>query len=94
MSTATAPRERARFEAQIKHYDTTFGNEFEDALTAVAFHNGLSWFTDEQIAEIRDLMVKTEWKRRAGMNASRASYRAVADEAEQLLVTIQQKAGA
>jgi hypothetical protein len=78
MSTATAPRERARFEAQINHYQTRFGGEFDDALTTLAFRHGLSWFTDEQIAEIRDLMVKTEWKRRAGMNASRASYRAAA----------------
>lgn len=70
--------DRARFESQIKHYDTTFGAEFEDALTKCAFRTGLSWFTDEQIEEIRDLMVKTEWKRRAGMNASRASYRAAA----------------
>lgn len=70
--------DRARFESQIKHYDTTFGNEFEDALTAVAFRNGLSWFTDEQIAEIRDQIVKTEWDRRRRMNASRASYRAAA----------------
>lgn len=82
MSMATAPRERERFEAQIKHYETTFGNEFEDALTAVAFRNGLSWFTDEQIAEIRDQIVKTEWRRRCNMMASRASYRAAAGRKE------------
>lgn len=73
-----SPRARACFEAQIKHYETTFGTEFDDALTAIAFRNGLSWFTDDQIAEIRDQIVKTEWDRRARMNASRASYRAAA----------------
>lgn len=71
-------KDRTRFEAQIKHYQTTFGNEFEDALTTLAFRNGLSWFTDDQIAEIRDLMVKTEWNRRSRMLATRASYRAAA----------------
>jgi len=70
--------DRARFESQINHYQTTFGGEFDDAVTTLAFRNGLSWFTDDQIAEIRDLMVKTEWDRRARMNASRASYRAAA----------------
>lgn len=69
---------RTHHEAQIKRFDSTFGGELEDAITTLAFRHGLSWFTDEQIAEIRDLMVKTEWKRRAGMNASRASYRAAA----------------
>jgi len=71
-------RDRIRFEAQINHYQTTFGGEFDYALSTLAFRNGLSWFTDDQIAEIRDLMVKTEWDRRARMNASRASYRAAA----------------
>lgn len=67
--------DRKRFEAQINHYQTTFGGELDDAVTTLAFRNGLSWFTDDQIAEIRDLMVKTEWDRRARMNASRAFYR-------------------
>lgn len=66
--------DRARFESQIKHYDTTFGGEFEDALTKCAFRNGLSWFTDEQIEEIRAIMVQHEWDSRRRRLECRASY--------------------
>lgn len=79
-------RDRTRFEAQINHYQTTFGGEFDDALSTLAFRNGLSWFTDEQIAEIRDLMVKTEWNRRARMLATRASYRAAAGRKQAMAI--------
>jgi hypothetical protein len=66
--------ERARFESQIKHYDTMFGGEFEDALTKCAHRNGLSWLTDEQIGEIRAVMVQSEWDSRVQRARSRASY--------------------
>lgn len=71
---AAEATDRTRFESQIKHYDTTFGGEFEDALTKCAFRNGLSWFTDDQIADIRAVMVQSEWDRRVQRARSRASY--------------------
>jgi hypothetical protein len=56
---------RARHEAAIRRLDTTFGDEFETALAAVVHsHRGLNFFTDEQIAEIRDAMIQKEWDRR------------------------------
>lgn len=55
---------RARHEHQIKLHDTTFGGEFDEALSRVISRNrGLRWFTDEQIAEIRDDMIAHEWHR-------------------------------
>lgn len=54
---------RSHHEAQIKRFDSTFGGELEDAITTLAFRNGLSWFSDEQIAEIRAEMIEREWFR-------------------------------
>lgn len=66
--------DRTRFESQIKHYDTTYDGEFEDALTKCASRSGLSWFTDDQIEEIRVVMVQSEWDARRRRNECRASY--------------------
>lgn len=55
---------RARHEHQIKLNSSTFGNEFDLALTrAMSRYTGLSFFTDEQIAEIRAEMIEREWFR-------------------------------
>lgn len=67
---------RVRYERHIKRFDTTFGGELEDAIATLAFRNGLSWFSDDQIADIRDLMIQTEANRRSRAAQSRASYRA------------------
>lgn len=69
--------DRTRFEAQIKHYDTFRGREFETALyDTIRGYGGLSFFTDEQIEEIRAAMVKNEWTdrcRRREMQARNAA---------------------
>ena len=55
---------RARHEHQIKMNSSTFGNEFDDAVSrAMSRYAGLDWFTDEQIAEIRAEMIEREWFR-------------------------------
>jgi hypothetical protein len=64
---------RTRHEAQIKHYDTRFGREFENALySVIQDYGGLSFFTDEQVEEIRAAMIKAEWKHRCQKNEMRA----------------------
>lgn len=67
---------RSRYERQIKSFDSTFGGELEDAINSLAFRNGLSWFTDDQIAEIRDHMIQAEWNRRVRNNQFRAAHAA------------------
>lgn len=53
---------RTRDEASIRWLDTWSGQEFERALDRVcARYKGLSFFTDEQIAEIRAEMVSAAW---------------------------------
>ena len=53
---------RARDEASIHRLDSTFGREFERALDRVlSRHSGLSFWTDEQLAEIRTQMVADAW---------------------------------
>ncbi len=55
---------RARHEHQIGLHKTTFGNEFINALiTAINRNGGLSWFSDEQIADIRAEMIEWDWSR-------------------------------
>jgi hypothetical protein len=67
---------RAHHEAQIKRFDSTFGGELEDAITTLAFRYGLSWFSDDQIADIRDLMIQTAADKRRRAAESRAHYAA------------------
>jgi len=67
--------DRTHHERQIKRIDPRLGRRFEEALSMLAFHNGLSWFTDDQIAEIRDAMISAEWRRNRRQMESRASYR-------------------
>jgi hypothetical protein len=58
--------ERARHEHQIKlnGYYLGGGNTFDAALNKVmARWRGLSWFTDDQVAEIREQMIRDEWFR-------------------------------
>lgn len=63
---------RARHEASIRRLDTTFGNEFDRALTRVmARYRGLNWLTDDQVAEVRAEMVQTEWDRMRRLKANR-----------------------
>ncbi|GGB00076.1 hypothetical protein GCM10011491_30410 [Brucella endophytica] len=70
---------RARYEAQIKRSDARQNclgqSELEDAIATLARRNGLSWFTDEQIAEIRDEMIAEEWRRRCLFNECARSWR-------------------
>ncbi len=57
---------RARHEHQIKINDYTLAgcNTFDAAMNRVVSRwRGLSWFTDEQIAEIRAEMIEAEWFR-------------------------------
>ena len=52
---------RRRHGRQIKLYGKA---GLEDAITNCAARNGLSWFTDEQIADIRGVMIGDEWEAR------------------------------
>lgn len=55
---------RARYEHQIKMLDTWAGSELDVAVhRVIARYRGLSFFTDEQIAEIRAEMIGREWFR-------------------------------
>jgi hypothetical protein len=55
---------RARHEHQIYFLDTTFGDELEVGISrAMSRNGGLDWFTDEQIADIREAMIRREWSR-------------------------------
>lgn len=58
--------ERDRHEHQVKlnSYHLSAGNTFDIALNKVmARWRGLEWFTDEQVAEIREQMIRDEWFR-------------------------------
>lgn len=69
--------DRTRYEAQIKHYDTTFGGEFENALSRVMHRLGdLDFFNDAQIALIREEMVQWEWDCRRRQREMQARNRA------------------
>lgn len=53
---------RSRHEHQINLNSTTFGGELDLAMARVmSRHPGLSFFTDEQISEIRAEMIRREW---------------------------------
>lgn len=67
---------RARHEKSILRADPQRGRDFEEAVATLAFRCGLSWFTDEQIADIRDHMIRTDWRRNRSALASRTNYRA------------------
>jgi hypothetical protein len=67
---------RAHYEAQIKRFDSTFGNEFDKAVTKVINRTGLTWVTDDQIGEIRDQMLSDAVLRRKMSAQSRAHYAA------------------
>lgn len=54
---------RTRHENSIRRADPRLGGKFEDALmTLAAFRNGLDWFTDEQIADLRDELIRADWR--------------------------------
>lgn len=53
---------RDKHEASIRWLDTYSGREWQRALdTVIMRHPGLSFYTDEQIEEIRAQMVKDAW---------------------------------
>ena len=52
---------RARHERQIKLFGKIGGRAFEDALTYLAFEHGLDWFTDDQIADMREYLIERSW---------------------------------
>lgn len=55
---------RARHENQIKRYNRIVAaSSYDDAARIFAKKHGLSWFTDEQIADIRRELISQEWSR-------------------------------
>lgn len=52
---------RARHEHQILLFGKVGSHTFEDALTYLAFKHGLDWFTDDQIADMRERLIGTSW---------------------------------
>lgn len=66
---------RAKHERSIRRADPRLSRKFEDALTALAFRNGLDWFTDDQIEDIRNHMVSADWRSNRNAMASRKAYR-------------------
>lgn len=55
---------RKRHERQIAALRTSYRNEFANALyTVMNRRPGLSWFTDEQVADLRAEMLSTQWFR-------------------------------
>ncbi len=52
---------RARHEHQIKLFGKIGSRAFEDALTHLAFEHGLDWFTDDQIADMREYLIERSW---------------------------------
>lgn len=67
---------RARHEHQIKLLDSTFGREAEKAIDTLVRRHGLDWFTDEQIADIRDEMIGRCWFHHKFTRANRKLMRA------------------
>lgn len=65
---------RARHVASIKRCNSGNGIAFESAISTLAYRNGLAWFTDEQIADIRELMVRRDWRLNRSAMASRKHY--------------------
>jgi len=66
---------RTRHQASIKRSDAGHGRVLEEAIATLAFRNGLSWFTDEQIADIRAFMVRADWRSNRSALTSRKHYR-------------------
>lgn len=55
---------RTRHERQIKRYNGIVAvSSYDDAVRILARKHGLSWFTDEQIADIRRELISQEWSR-------------------------------
>lgn len=67
---------RARKEKFIRDMDTAAGREFDRALDRViGQHGGLSFFTDEQIAEITSEMARKErWSHSLMIRNRRAAW--------------------
>ena len=57
--------DRAHSEHQIKLLETWSGREFENALSRVLlrYADHLDFYTDDQLAEIREQMIRDEWFR-------------------------------
>jgi len=72
----TADR-RAHHEAQIKRFDTGRNGEFGTAIRELVLRHKLNWFTDKQIADIRDVMMRTEFRRQKDAARSRAHFAAL-----------------
>lgn len=67
---------RAHYEAQIKRFAGDLDRDFDAAVDKIASSDKLWWFTDDQIAEIRDEMIGREAARRKRDAASRKAYAA------------------
>lgn len=67
---------RKHYEAQIKRFAGEFDREFDAAIDRIASSDKLWWFTDDQIAEIRDMMIAKAADSRRRDAASRKSYAA------------------
>lgn len=68
--------ERTHYEAQIKRFAGDFDRDFDAAVDKIVSSRKLWWFTDSQIAEIRDEMIMAELRRRRSAAASRKIYAA------------------
>lgn len=67
---------RFRFEATIKSHMDSDERSLSGALYTLIRRHGLSWFTDEQIADIRAVMVKAAWRADRDAMASRKIHAA------------------
>lgn len=65
---------RKHHEAQIKRFGPHYSRTVSDAIGALAFRNGLSWFTDEQVADIREVLILDALRGRRNNAANRRFY--------------------
>lgn len=67
---------RARHEHQINSFGKTSYPAFKQALMQMVSKYGLDWFTDEQIADLREILIKDAWLsyKNARDNRAEAAY--------------------
>ena len=67
---------RARHIRQINSFGKTSYPAFKQALTQMVSKYGLDWFTDEQIADLREILIEGAWlsHKNARDNRAEAAY--------------------
>lgn len=67
---------RTRHEHQIKLFGKTSYPAFKQAMMQMVFEKGLDWFTDEQIADLREILIEGAWlsHKNARDNRAEAAY--------------------